>query len=85
MIRDVCPSCVFSRAFYVVVVPLKKQRTGKFLKPWDNPDEMNLEEVRSKFLKNILFYFPSVLKELWGGGDSFGAVRRAGAAGDEAR
>lgn len=48
VIRDVCPSCVFSRAFYVVVVPLKKQRTGKFLKPWDNPDEMNLEEVRSK-------------------------------------
>uniref|UniRef100_A0A3B3BGA0 Receptor-type tyrosine-protein phosphatase S n=1 Tax=Oryzias melastigma TaxID=30732 RepID=A0A3B3BGA0_ORYME len=31
--------------YYVVVVPLKKQRTGKFLKPWDNPDEMNLEEL----------------------------------------
>lgn len=28
-----------------MVVPLKKQRTGKFFKPWDNPDEMNLEEV----------------------------------------
>ncbi|XP_023822080.1 receptor-type tyrosine-protein phosphatase delta isoform X23 [Oryzias latipes] len=33
------------RGYYVVVVPLKKQRTGKFLKPWDNPDEMNLEEL----------------------------------------
>ncbi|XP_062865219.1 receptor-type tyrosine-protein phosphatase delta-like isoform X9 [Trichomycterus rosablanca] len=31
--------------YYVVVVPLKKQRTGKFLKPWDSPDEMNLEEL----------------------------------------
>ncbi|XP_013859802.1 receptor-type tyrosine-protein phosphatase delta isoform X27 [Austrofundulus limnaeus] len=33
------------RGYYVVVVPLKKQRTGKFFKPWDNPDEMNLEEL----------------------------------------
>ncbi|XP_068507572.1 receptor-type tyrosine-protein phosphatase delta isoform X18 [Syngnathus scovelli] len=33
------------RAYYIVVVPLKKQRSGKFLKPWDNPDEMNLEEL----------------------------------------
>uniref|UniRef100_A0AAQ4NT97 Receptor-type tyrosine-protein phosphatase S n=1 Tax=Gasterosteus aculeatus aculeatus TaxID=481459 RepID=A0AAQ4NT97_GASAC len=33
------------RGYYIVVVPLKKQRTGKFFKPWDNPDEMNLEEV----------------------------------------
>ncbi|KAJ8008280.1 hypothetical protein DPEC_G00103170 [Dallia pectoralis] len=33
------------RGYYVVVVPLKKQRTGKFLKPWDSPDEMNLEEL----------------------------------------
>lgn len=31
-----------------MVVPLKKQRTGKFLKPWDDPDEMNLEEVRQE-------------------------------------
>lgn len=35
----------FSRGYYIVVVPLKKQRTGKFHKPWDSPDEMNLEEV----------------------------------------
>ncbi|XP_030286208.1 receptor-type tyrosine-protein phosphatase S isoform X23 [Sparus aurata] len=33
------------RGYYIVVVPLKKQRPGKFLKPWDNPDEMNLEEL----------------------------------------
>ncbi|XP_077445140.1 receptor-type tyrosine-protein phosphatase delta-like isoform X33 [Stigmatopora argus] len=33
------------RAYYIVVVPLKKQRAGKFVKPWDNPDEMNLEEL----------------------------------------
>ncbi|XP_069026428.1 receptor-type tyrosine-protein phosphatase delta-like isoform X28 [Embiotoca jacksoni] len=33
------------RGYYVVVVPLKKQRTGKFFKLWDNPDEMNLEEL----------------------------------------
>uniref|UniRef100_A0A3Q2Y877 Receptor-type tyrosine-protein phosphatase S n=1 Tax=Hippocampus comes TaxID=109280 RepID=A0A3Q2Y877_HIPCM len=33
------------RAYYIVVVPLKKQRSGKFVKPWDNPDEMNFEEV----------------------------------------
>uniref|UniRef100_A0A4W5LXT8 protein-tyrosine-phosphatase n=1 Tax=Hucho hucho TaxID=62062 RepID=A0A4W5LXT8_9TELE len=32
------------RGYYVVVVPLKKQRGGKFLKPWDNPDQMNLDE-----------------------------------------
>uniref|UniRef100_A0A1A7W7D1 Receptor-type tyrosine-protein phosphatase S n=1 Tax=Iconisemion striatum TaxID=60296 RepID=A0A1A7W7D1_9TELE len=31
--------------YYIVVVPLKKQRTGKFFKPWDSPDEMNLEEL----------------------------------------
>uniref|UniRef100_A0A3B1ICT4 Receptor-type tyrosine-protein phosphatase S n=1 Tax=Astyanax mexicanus TaxID=7994 RepID=A0A3B1ICT4_ASTMX len=33
------------RGYYIVVVPLKKQRTGKFAKPWDSPDEMNLEEL----------------------------------------
>lgn len=39
---------LLSRGYYIVVVPLKKQRTGKFFKPWDNPDEMNLEEVGLK-------------------------------------
>ncbi|XP_028973985.1 protein tyrosine phosphatase receptor type Db isoform X14 [Esox lucius] len=33
------------RGYYVVVVPLKKQRAGKFLKPWENPDQMNLDEL----------------------------------------
>ncbi|XP_061108053.1 receptor-type tyrosine-protein phosphatase delta-like [Conger conger] len=32
------------RGYYIVVVPLKK-RGGKFVKPWDNPDEMDLEEL----------------------------------------
>nr|XP_015201071.1 PREDICTED: receptor-type tyrosine-protein phosphatase delta isoform X46 [Lepisosteus oculatus] len=32
------------KGYYVVVVPLKKQR-GKFIKLWDSPDEMNLEEL----------------------------------------
>uniref|UniRef100_A0A673AGZ3 Receptor-type tyrosine-protein phosphatase delta n=1 Tax=Sphaeramia orbicularis TaxID=375764 RepID=A0A673AGZ3_9TELE len=31
--------------YYVVVVPLKKQRGGKFLNPWDEPDQMNLDEL----------------------------------------
>ncbi|XP_030002968.1 protein tyrosine phosphatase receptor type Db isoform X5 [Sphaeramia orbicularis] len=33
------------RGYYVVVVPLKKQRGGKFLNPWDEPDQMNLDEL----------------------------------------
>uniref|UniRef100_A0A8C4I671 Receptor-type tyrosine-protein phosphatase delta n=1 Tax=Dicentrarchus labrax TaxID=13489 RepID=A0A8C4I671_DICLA len=31
--------------YYVVVVPLKKQRAGKFLNPWEEPDQMNLDEL----------------------------------------
>lgn len=34
------------RGYYVVVVPLKKQRGGKFINPWEDPDQMNLDEVR---------------------------------------
>lgn len=34
------------RGYYVVVVPLKKVRGGKFLNPWEEPDQMNLDEVR---------------------------------------
>uniref|UniRef100_A0A3Q1KB55 Receptor-type tyrosine-protein phosphatase delta n=1 Tax=Anabas testudineus TaxID=64144 RepID=A0A3Q1KB55_ANATE len=30
--------------YYVVVVPLKKQK-GKFLNPWEEPDQMNLDEL----------------------------------------
>ncbi|XP_046900399.1 protein tyrosine phosphatase receptor type Db [Hypomesus transpacificus] len=33
------------RGYYVVVVPLRKQRGGKFLKPWEEPDQMNLDEL----------------------------------------
>lgn len=43
-----------------MVVPLKKQRTGKFFKPWDNPDEMNLEEVG---LKNTLILLTQVIRK----------------------
>ncbi|XP_030648177.1 receptor-type tyrosine-protein phosphatase S-like [Chanos chanos] len=33
------------RGYYMVVVPLKRQRGGKFLKPWEDPNEMNLDEL----------------------------------------
>ncbi|XP_013884059.1 receptor-type tyrosine-protein phosphatase delta isoform X9 [Austrofundulus limnaeus] len=33
------------RGYYVVVVPLKKQRGGKFLNPWSEPDQMNMDEL----------------------------------------
>uniref|UniRef100_A0A9J8D3I0 Receptor-type tyrosine-protein phosphatase S n=1 Tax=Cyprinus carpio carpio TaxID=630221 RepID=A0A9J8D3I0_CYPCA len=33
------------KGYYIVVVPLKKQRPGKFIKLWEGPDEMNLEEL----------------------------------------
>ncbi|KAM8843551.1 protein tyrosine phosphatase receptor type Db isoform 9-T11 [Synchiropus picturatus] len=33
------------RGYYVVVVPLKKQRGGKFQNPWEDPDQMNLDEL----------------------------------------
>ncbi|KAJ8382903.1 hypothetical protein SKAU_G00036810 [Synaphobranchus kaupii] len=39
------------QGYYLVVVPLKKQRGGKFAKPWDNPDEMNLEELLKEINK----------------------------------
>ncbi|KAJ8411105.1 hypothetical protein AAFF_G00181400 [Aldrovandia affinis] len=32
------------KGYYIVVVPLKK-RGGKFVKSWDSPDEMNMEEL----------------------------------------
>ncbi|XP_034045251.1 receptor-type tyrosine-protein phosphatase S-like isoform X17 [Thalassophryne amazonica] len=33
------------RGYYLVVVPLKKQRGGKFLNPWVDPDQMNMDEL----------------------------------------
>lgn len=33
----------------MVVLPLKKQRGGKFLNPWEEPDQMSLDEVRRAY------------------------------------
>lgn len=38
------------RGYYVVVVPLKKQKGGKFQNPWEEPDHMNMDEVRLSIL-----------------------------------
>uniref|UniRef100_A0A2K6GL61 protein-tyrosine-phosphatase n=1 Tax=Propithecus coquereli TaxID=379532 RepID=A0A2K6GL61_PROCO len=32
------------RGYYIIIVPLKKSR-GKFIKPWESPDEMELDEL----------------------------------------
>ncbi|XP_044128413.1 receptor-type tyrosine-protein phosphatase delta isoform X15 [Bufo gargarizans] len=32
------------KGYYIVIVPLKKLR-GKFIKPWESPDEMELDEL----------------------------------------
>lgn len=44
--RSLIPYILCFRGYYVVVVPLKKQRGGKFLNSWEDPDQMNLDEVR---------------------------------------
>uniref|UniRef100_A0A8B9LEA6 protein-tyrosine-phosphatase n=1 Tax=Astyanax mexicanus TaxID=7994 RepID=A0A8B9LEA6_ASTMX len=36
---------LYSRGFYIVVVPLKRQRGGNFQNPWSDPDEINLDEL----------------------------------------
>ncbi|XP_066505395.1 protein tyrosine phosphatase receptor type Db [Hoplias malabaricus] len=33
------------RGFYIIVVPLKRQRGGNFQNPWTDPDEMNMDEL----------------------------------------
>uniref|UniRef100_A0A8C1FNS6 protein-tyrosine-phosphatase n=1 Tax=Cyprinus carpio carpio TaxID=630221 RepID=A0A8C1FNS6_CYPCA len=33
------------RGFYIVVVPLKRQRGGNFQNVWSDPDEMNIDEL----------------------------------------
>uniref|UniRef100_A0A8C2E572 protein-tyrosine-phosphatase n=1 Tax=Cyprinus carpio TaxID=7962 RepID=A0A8C2E572_CYPCA len=33
------------RGFYIVVVPLKRQRGGNFQNLWSDPDEMNIDEI----------------------------------------
>ncbi|XP_034519779.1 receptor-type tyrosine-protein phosphatase delta isoform X34 [Ailuropoda melanoleuca] len=32
------------KGYYIIIVPLKKSR-GKFVKPWESPDEMELDEL----------------------------------------
>uniref|UniRef100_A0A8D2LR11 Receptor-type tyrosine-protein phosphatase delta n=1 Tax=Varanus komodoensis TaxID=61221 RepID=A0A8D2LR11_VARKO len=36
------------RAYYIVVVPLKKSRSGQFQNPYSSPEEMDLEEVSAR-------------------------------------
>ncbi|NXL09854.1 PTPRD phosphatase, partial [Mesembrinibis cayennensis] len=38
------PSNENIKGYYIVIVPLKRSR-GKFIKPWESPDEMELDEV----------------------------------------
>lgn len=42
-----CP--FLCRGYYIIIVPLKKSR-GKFIKPWESPDEMELDEVTMHLL-----------------------------------
>ncbi|XP_075683294.1 receptor-type tyrosine-protein phosphatase delta isoform X38 [Rhinoderma darwinii] len=45
------------KGYYVVIVPLKKSR-GKFIKPWESPDEMELDELLkdiSRKRRNVRF------------------------------
>lgn len=39
------PWCLIGRGFYILVVPLKRQRAGNFQNLWSDPDEMNIDEV----------------------------------------
>uniref|UniRef100_A0A3B5ASN2 Receptor-type tyrosine-protein phosphatase delta n=1 Tax=Stegastes partitus TaxID=144197 RepID=A0A3B5ASN2_9TELE len=45
MVTVQLPTVPYNKGYYVVVVPLKKQRGGKFLNPWEEPDQMNLDEL----------------------------------------
>ena len=47
-------ACCVARGYYVVVLPLKRQRGGKFLNPWEEPDQMNMDEVRSEGENNVV-------------------------------
>ncbi|XP_027526438.1 receptor-type tyrosine-protein phosphatase delta isoform X45 [Chiroxiphia lanceolata] len=38
------PSNENIKGYYIVIVPLKRSR-GKFIKPWESPDEMELDEL----------------------------------------
>lgn len=63
------------RGFYIVIIPLKRQRGGNFQNPWSDPDEMNLDEVplhRFPSSSLVLFYltvsfmFHSIRFSFWG-------------------
>ncbi|KAK4815997.1 hypothetical protein QYF61_010865 [Mycteria americana] len=43
------PSNENIKGYYIVIVPLKRSR-GKFIKPWESPDEMELDEVLYVFV-----------------------------------
>lgn len=47
-------NCFLYRGYYIVIVPLKRSR-GKFIKPWESPDEMELDEVLCVFV--VIFSF----------------------------
>ncbi|XP_053321944.1 receptor-type tyrosine-protein phosphatase delta [Spea bombifrons] len=52
------------RGYYIVIVPLKKSR-GKFIKEWDSPDEMELDELLkeiSRKRRSLLFKREAELK-----------------------
>ncbi|XP_066491388.1 receptor-type tyrosine-protein phosphatase S isoform X3 [Tiliqua scincoides] len=42
---DVKSSAPPAEAYYIVVVPLKKSRSGQFQNPYNSPEEMDLEEL----------------------------------------
>lgn len=58
------------RGYYIIIVPLKKSR-GKFIKPWESPDEMELDEVTVSllavsFTSYLIYRTPSApLQRLW--------------------
>lgn len=59
--------CLFScRGYYIIIVPLKKSR-GKFIKPWESPDEMELDEVTVFWVVSFISYliFKINLSSLW--------------------
>jgi len=48
------------RGYYIVIVPLRRFR-GKFIKPWESPDEMELDEVLYVFVVIFSFIKETVL------------------------
>ncbi|NXH15845.1 PTPRD phosphatase, partial [Bucco capensis] len=44
------PSNENIKGYYIVIVPLKRSR-GKFIKPWESPDEMELDELLKEIVR----------------------------------